>query len=202
MSRPTVVVAILGLLLACGGSTQAQSWEVSGLAGYTPSASLERRALELDRLDVRGGFTFGAQAGHSFGPRWGAEVLWTEQQSALQVETAGGKADLFTFTVDELHGNAAYHFADRDAKLRPFVFGGLGATFWGGGGLPSETKLSWALGGGVKYSPWKSFGFRGHIRYKPVILDDKAAGDFCVPFGFCQGWLHQFELIGGVVARF
>jgi hypothetical protein len=27
-------------------------------------------------------------------------------------------------------------------------------------------------------------------------------GDFCDSFGFGQGWLHQFEEMGGVVARF
>ena len=26
--------------------------------------------------------------------------------------------------------------------------------------------------------------------------------DFCDPFGFCQSWLHQLELSGGVVVRF
>jgi hypothetical protein len=35
-----------------------------------------------------------------------------------------------------------------------------------------------------------------------VILADEDAGDFCDPFGFCQGWLHQLELAGGVVFRF
>jgi hypothetical protein len=202
MSRPLAAAAVLALSVASAGSADAQSWEVSGLAGYTPSASLDRRAPELDQLDVRGGFTWGGQAGRHFGSRWTAEVLWTEQQSALQVETAAGKADLFAFDVGELHGNALYHFAARDARLRPFVFAGLGATFLSGGGLPSETKLSWALGGGVKYYRWKSLGFRAHVRYKPVVLDDKAGGDFCDPFGFCQGWLHQLEVMGGVVARF
>ena len=40
------------------------------------------------------------------------------------------------------------------------------------------------------------------LRYKPVILADEDAGDFCDPFGFCQGWLHQVEIAGGVVVRF
>jgi hypothetical protein len=41
-----------------------------------------------------------------------------------------------------------------------------------------------------------------HIRYKPVILSDGSSGDFCDPFGFCQGTLQQFEFAGGVVVRF
>jgi hypothetical protein len=156
----------------------------------------------LDALDVRGGFSWGVSASRSVGRRWGAEVLWTQQQSGLKLGVEAGSPTLFEFTVGDLHANAVYHFADPDARLRPFLFGGLGATFFSGGGQASETKLSWGLGGGVKYFPWRSIGFRGHVRYKPVILADKEAGDFCDPFGFCQGWLHQLELAGGVVLRF
>jgi len=29
-----------------------------------------------------------------------------------------------------------------------------------------------------------------------------ASSDFCDPFGFCQGSLKQFEILGGVVLRF
>jgi hypothetical protein len=50
--------------------------------------------------------------------------------------------------------------------------------------------------------PWRSIGFRGQFRYKPVILADENAADSCDPFGFCQGWLHQLELVGGFVFRF
>jgi hypothetical protein len=39
-------------------------------------------------------------------------------------------------------------------------------------------------------------------RYKPVILNDEGSDDFCDPFGFCQSWLHPFELGGGLSFRF
>jgi opacity protein-like surface antigen len=202
MRRPKVAAVSLGLLLACGGTAHAQSWEVSFLAGYAADAGLDRRAPELAGLDVRGGFTLGAQVGRSLGARWGVEVLWTQQHTALQPETADGKASLFDFTIDGFHANAIHHFAAKDAALRPFVLAGLGASYLSGGGLPSETKLSWAVGGGVKYDPWESIGFRGQVRYKPVILADSGAGDVCTPFGFCQGWLNQLDLTGGLVLRF
>ena len=34
-----------------------------------------------------------------------------------------------------------------------------------------------------------------------TYLND-ASSDVCDPFGFCQDWLHQFELTAGVVVRF
>jgi opacity protein-like surface antigen len=202
VTRAVAAAVMAGLVLTCSGGAEAQSWELSALAGYTPDAGLDRQAPELEALDVRGGFTWGGSVSRSLGRRWDAEVLWMEQQSGLELGVEDGSPTLFEFKAGDLHGHAVYHFADRDTRLRPFLIAGLGATFFRGGGQPSETKLSWTLGGGVKYSPWRRIGLRGHVRYKPVNLSDEEAGDFCDPFGFCQGWLHQMELAGGVVVRF
>lgn len=202
MSRfvPLALVAIP--LLCLTTPVQAQSWEFSGLAGYTPSSALDRRARELQELDISGGFTWGIQAARFFGPRWGVEGLWTQQSSALRIGTRAGAANLFTMTVGQLHGNGVYRFADADARVQPFVFAGLGATFFQADDVPSETKLSLGFGGGIKYFFSESVGVRGHFRYKPTMLDDTDSGDFCDPFGFCQGTLQQFEFIAGAVVRF
>jgi hypothetical protein len=52
--------------------------------------------------------------------------------------------------------------------------------------IPTESKLSFGLGGGLTYFPWSSVGIRGHFRYKPTLLDDESAEDFCDPFGFAR----------------
>ena len=120
----------------------------------------------------------------------------------MRVGTNAGSADLFRMTIRQLHGDVVYHFRSADARLRPFVFGGLGATFLSAGELESETKLSFGLGAGIKYFRGDSVGIRAHCRYKPTMLKDEGAADFCDPFGFCQGILQQIELAGGVVVRF
>jgi opacity protein-like surface antigen len=194
--------AIPIVLLALSAPARAQSWEVSGMAASTPSAGLDNQAPELSGLDIGGGFTWGVQVGRSFSPHWGAEVVWTHQSSALQLETGDGSADLFTMTVQQLHGNVVRQFGAAEARLRPFLFAGVGATFLSADDLPSETKLSFGLGGGVKYFPWKTIGLRGHFRYKPTLLSDEDAAPFCDPFGFCQGALHQFEFGLGAIVRF
>ena len=152
MSRLIALVAVLGLMLT-GQPAQAQSWEASGLAAYTPSVGLDRQAPELSELNIRGGFTWGVQGARLFTPRWGAELLWTQQASALELGTEDGTADLFTMTVRQLQGNVLYHFGDADARLRFFAFGGLGTTFLSADDLESETKFSFGLGGGVNYFP-------------------------------------------------
>lgn len=181
---------------------RAQSWEASGFVGFTPSATIDKRASELSDLDIRGGFTWGLQGARFFTPSWGAEVLWTRQETALEVGTADGKADLFTMTVRQLHGNVVYRFGGAGRNWQPFVFGGLGATFFSADTVASETKLSLDVGGGLKYFPWAAVGARAHIRYKPSFLNDTSPGDYCDPFGFCQGALQQIELAGAVVVRF
>jgi outer membrane protein W len=194
--------AAAALLLLPAARIQAQSWEASGLAGYTPSSALDRRARELDGLDISGGTTWGVQAARFFTPRWGAEVLWMRQSSALRIATAAGAADLFTMSVGQLHGDLVYRFSRADAAVQPFAFAGLGGTFLRADDIPSETKLSFGTGGGVKYFFSRAAGARVHVRYKPTLLDDASSGDFCVPFGFCQDTLQQFEFAGGVVLRF
>jgi opacity protein-like surface antigen len=201
MSRLVAFVALV-LVLCPTAPVQAQSWEASGLIGYTPSASLDRRAPELSELDLSGGFTWGVQGARFFTPQWGAEVLWMQQSSAQRVGTSAGSADLFTFTAGQLHGNVVYRFGVAGARLQPFAFAGLGSTFFRSDETPSETKFSLGLGGGAKYFFSNAIGVRGHVRYKPTMLNDTSSDDFCVPFGFCQGTLQQVEFAAGAVVRF
>ena len=77
-----------------------------------------------------------------------------------------------------------------------------GATFFSADHQESETKFSFGLGAGVKYFRWNAVGLRAHVRYRPTMLNDKDAADFCDPFGFCQGTLQQIEFMGGAVVRF
>ena len=202
MKGALTVVAAAVALLGAPLQARAQSWEVSGLAAFTPSAGLSNQASELSELSIASGFTWGILGARLFGPRWGAEVLWTQQPSALTVETDAGSADLFTMTIGQLHGDVVYHLGSAGARLRPFVFGGIGATFFSADELDSETKLSFGLGAGVKYFRWNAVGLRAHFRYKPTMMSDEDAADFCDPFGFCQGTLHQVEFMGGAVVRF
>jgi outer membrane protein W len=202
MNRLMTIGAAALVMFALSAPAAAQSWEMSGMAGHTQSAELEKQAQELSGLDVRGGFTFGIQFARFFTPNWGIEGLWTEQSSALRLETGDGGADLFSMAIRQLHGNTVYQFGATDSKLRPFLFAGLGATFLTGDELQSETKMSFGLGGGIKYFPWKTIGIRGHVRYKPTLLNDEEAGRYCDPFGFCQGTLQQFEFAAGAVIRF
>jgi outer membrane protein W len=200
MMRSALTLLVLTLLFAAAPAS-AQSWEASGLVGFTPSAPIDQQADELDDLDIRSAFTWGVQGARFFAPSWGTEVLWTQQSTALQLGTGDSKTDLFTMTVRHLDGNLVYQPGRADARWRPFIFGGLGATFFSADTVESETKLSVDIGGGVKFFPWRSVGARAHFRYKPTFLNDSDEA-FCDPFGFCQNVLQQVEFAAGVTMRF
>jgi hypothetical protein len=53
----------------------------------------------------------------------------------------------------------------------------------------------------VKWLPSRRFGARIAALYTPTYLHD-ASSDFCDPFGFCQSWLNQLELTGGLILLF
>ena len=200
MMRTTIAFALVMLLLA-HSPAHAQSWEASGLFGFTPSAAIDQRASDLTDADIRGGFTWGLQGARFLTPSLGAEVIWTQQPSAFEVGTSDGTADLFTMTVRQLHGNVVYRLGRADAKWQPFVFGGLGATLFSADAVESETKFSLDAGGGVKFFLSRMIGARAHVRYTPTFINDPS-DTFCDPFGFCQGVLHQIEFSGAVVLRF
>jgi outer membrane protein W len=192
----------LFMLAIASVPASAQSWELSGWAGFTPAAGLEQHAPELTDLNLRGGFTFGIQAARFFTPRWGIEVVFTQQASALEGRTPGGPAEFYEIALAQVHANFVYQFGDDGTKLRPFVFGGAGTTLFDARDLESAAKASFGVGGGVKYFPWSTIGFRGQVRIKPTWLNDDPDSDLCQPFGFCQAWVQPFELTAGVLIRF
>ena len=90
-----------------------------------------------------------------------------------------------------------YQFGADAARLRPFVFGGAGATFFSARDLETPPRPSFGIGGGVKYFPWQTVGLRGQFRYKPTWLNDDPDAAMCEPFGFCQAWLHADRIHRG-----
>ena len=107
---------------------------------------------------------------------------------------------MFDVTIDQIQGSFVYQLGGADARWRPFLCAGAGAAIFSSTDITSETKLALNAGAGLKWLPSKRLGARLSARYVPTYLHD-ASSDFCDPFGFCQDWLHQFELTAGVVVR-
>ena len=193
------LLAVAFVLLAA--PAWAQRTEFTLQAGYTTPGNIEQKTLSIQELEIKGGFAWGFAATHFFSPRLGAELSWVQQETGVSLSTSSGSATLFDMKLAQLHGGLVYQFGSEEARLKPFVSVGLGASFLSARDMDGETKLSIGLGAGLRWLPRKSIGARFQARYNPTYLNDSSS-DYCDPFGFCQSWLHQFELTGGVVLRF
>lgn len=198
----TRLFAIAILLSAAPAAAQSIEITPFASAGYATSSAIDMTANGVQELDVSGGFTWGAQAAYLISEHLGLEVMFASQSTHTSIATSSGSARLFDMRVDQVLGHVVYQLGTGRARLRPFVFGGLGPAFLSGDDLDGETKLAWDVGGGVKWFPTASkIGARVHVRYKPTRLN-ASSDEVCGPFGFCQGSLQQFEFAGGVVLRF
>ena len=189
------------LLVLAAGPAFPEGLELEVRGGYTTPGGIEPGALTVEDLEIGGGLIWGASGTYFLSPRYGIEASWTRQGGALEIETADGSAEMFDTRIDQLQGAFVFQLGSEGARVRPFLTAGAGAAFFSADDLDLETKLSLAFGGGAKWVPGKRWGARLQARYLPTHLDD-ADSEFCDPFGFCQGWLHQFEVSGGVVVRF
>jgi opacity protein-like surface antigen len=191
------------LLAVLFGSTPvwAQPIEVAGFVSYTTAASLDQTADGVDDLTIDGGWSWGARGTYFLTERFGVEGMWSYQETAQLITSGTNTAELFEMTINQVHGHAVYQLGPATSRLRPFVFGGLGATFFAADDLESETKMSWDLGAGVKWFAFDRLGVEGRFRYRPTLLgaDDE---ELCGPFGFCQGTLSQVDVSVGAVFRF
>jgi opacity protein-like surface antigen len=189
------------LALLSAAPAFSQGFEAAALAGYTTPGGLEHDSRTVEDLKLAGSSTWGASAGFFFSPRFGVEASWVRVGSGVELSESGATQEMFDVTIDQLQGSFVYQFGAADSRWRPYVCAGAGAALFSSTDIESETKLAFNAGAGLKWLPSRRIGARLQARYTPTWLND-ASSDFCDPFGFCQGWLHQFELTGGVVFRF
>ena len=192
---------LAALMLASAAPAFSQGFEVTALVGYTTAGNLEHDNRTVEDLKLAGSSTWGASAGYFFSPRIGVEASWARVGSGVELSTAVATQELFDVTIDQLQGSFVYQFGGATSRFRPFVTAGAGAALFSSPDIESEAELSFNVGAGLKWLPSRRLGARLQARYTPTYLHD-AGSDFCDPFGFCQNWLNQFELAGGVVFRF
>jgi opacity protein-like surface antigen len=191
--------ALVVLLMAAPAS--AQRFEAAGLFGYTTAGGLEPVSRELESYEIGGGFTWQGQFDWFLTPHLGLEGSWAQREGPLRLSTSSGSAELFEIDMAQVLGSVVYQWGGEESKLRPFVLGGLGATFFEAEDIPRETKLAWAVGGGAKLFLHDKLGIKLQAKLNPTLLNDESS-DFCDPFGFCASSVSSFELLSGVLFRF
>jgi hypothetical protein len=221
-------VFVFGMVIVWTASTAwAQSKvEASFGVGYTTSEGIKASEPRLiggqlyDDLDPTSGGSFNFTFGVFATPNVEIEFLYSRQFSTLQADGIGGPLKLADLALNNYHVNFVYNLGEGDANVRPFFFGGLGATQYSPGDLaaiPRETatdsidgvtKFSTTWGGGVKFYPAPKVGVKVMGRWTPTYIKSDAEGLWCDPFyGVCwvvgdADYANQFEFSGGLTFRF
>jgi opacity protein-like surface antigen len=154
---------------------------------------------------------YGITAGYLLGEHYGIEFQWNRNSADTRGQAAGiSSVKLFSLNQDQYMGNFLFHFTPKEAKVRPFLFFGLGANSLDANvsGVSGSTRFTYALGGGAKYNVSRHFGLRGQMRWAPTYLTTTHGGYWCDPvWGGCWAvgnshYLHEFDITGGITLRF
>ncbi len=203
------LVASPALAQARGEVTATVGWTFSDGVTFTNAAPVN--GFIYDRADPKDSVSFGLGGGFFINHQVELEFMWNRQPTKLQVQGNGPVIE-GDMNVDTYHGNFVFHAGEADAKIRPFVYFGLGATNYGDASFPTRTitgttKFSWAVGAGVKSYFSQHAGIRASVRWVPTYIKTDGYGWWCDPFWGCTPvgntqYSNQFELSGGVTFRF
>jgi hypothetical protein len=217
MLKRTGFCAALCVLVAAPAFAQMRG-EITGTVGWTISDGVSfSNAVPVpglgtySRADPKDSVSFGFGGGVFVNHQVEIEFMWNRQPTKLEV-TGNGPTLSGDMNVDTYHGNFVFHAGEEDAKLRPFVYFGLGATNYGNATFPTRTvngitKFSWAVGAGVKAYPATHVGIRAAVRWVPTYIKTDGYGWWCDPFWGCvpagnTQYSNQFEFSGGLSFRF
>ena len=69
------------------------------------------------------------------------EFLWSQQTSEFGADGPGGALAISDMKIVNYFGNFVYNWGEGDARMRPFMFGGFGATSYRFGDFLKATVL-------------------------------------------------------------
>ena len=225
MIRKTILTVVVVAVAAATASAQSPRVELSGTAGWTFSDGVSGSAVVVpgigtfDRIDPKDAFSWGARLGFNVTPNVEVGFLFNEQSTKLE---AGGTTtlDIADLKVYNYHGYLAYNFGDEDAKARPYILGGLGATRYGNVTLANingenvqiggKSKFATTWGAGLKFYPSPKVGAKFQARYTPTNIKDTADEWVCAPYlpvtcaagGVNHQYASQLEFTAGLFLRF
>ena len=217
-----VFVLLLFAFFAFAPRASAQSVEASASVGFTTSEGIETDTPVFigqffDEATVDSGQSFNFTVGFFATPHVEVEFLWSQQTSEFGADGPGGALAISDMKIVNYFGNFVYNWGEGDARMRPFMFGGFGATSYRFGdfliavpaGTPeidSSTRFATNWGGGVKYYFGPAVGVRVAARWTPTYIRSETDGIWCGYYGCWTipdlDYSNQFEFSGGVTVRF
>jgi len=195
--------------------------EASGRLGWTFSDGVSGTPVvaadgnTYNRVEPADSVSWGFTLGVFVTRRIEIEFLFDRQASTLRV---GGTntVDVGDLSIGNYHGVLSYNFGTEESQLRPYLFGGGGATTYGGLSfvgsdgtareIDGRTRMSPTFGGGVKIYRGR-VGARLEARMTPTYIKSDPGSWWCDPYWGCYllenvQYSNQFQFSGGVTFRF
>jgi opacity protein-like surface antigen len=215
----------VGLMLVATAASAQPRLEASFSFGYTGSEGInsDERAIlgaVYDTIGVDGGSSLNFTFGVFVSPQAELEFLFARQGSRLTAEGPVATQPISEMSLYNYMFNFVYNVGEPEARVRPYFFGGLGATQYSfgnllvtppaglsGGQIDSSTRFSSNWGGGVKLYFSPNVGAKVGVRWIPTYIKSDPAGVWCDPWYGCwqlvdNKYSNQFETSGGVTFRF
>jgi hypothetical protein len=222
MLRKAVLFATLLVAVAAVPARAQMRVEAAATFGWTFSDGVSGDAILAgdgqlyDRVDPKDSFSWNLRLGIVTEEHVEFGFLYGRQESTMVLQGTATR-ELGSMPVTNYHGYVGYNFGEADAKVRPYLFFGLGATNYGQVSFTavngvarqtaSQTQFSSTFGAGVKafFSPHA--GIQAGMRWTPTYIKSDPGGWWCDPYWGCYvvgsaQYSNQFELSGGVVFRF
>jgi len=222
LQRIAWTVVIVASLLAVSAARAAEPrFELSVMGGTTASDGVDGPAVTIvnvgtfDSIDHEDSGSWGIRAAYLIDSNLEAGVLFDQQPTTLQI--SGSKTvDLGDQSVSNVHVFAAYSFLEPEAKVRPYLLAGLGATVYGTldvnvegyeKSIDGESKFSPTFGAGAKMFLNPKLGLRLEGRVTPTYIKSDPVGVYGDPYwGYWvveeAQYANQLELAAGVIVRF
>jgi len=207
----TYVLGVITCIAATVGMAWSQNFEVTPFIGGQVNGGLDLSTSVVRRIEVQNGLNYGVSLGYLLGDLGAAELMWNHNKADTTAQFGGGSdRKVFGLNSNQYLGNFLLHFKDRQTRLRPFIFFGLGATNLSPdrSGVDSITRFAWAVGAGAKYNFSKHLGTRIQAKWAPTYITTTDGGFWCDPFwGGCfavgdNHYLNEFDITGGITFRF
>ncbi len=219
--RRVVAVIVAALVLTAGPAMAQGKVEVSGIFGWTFSDGVTGGPVtapdgnKYSAVDLKDSMNWGLMFGVMANPNVEIGFMFNQQPSKLVLEGTANR-ELGNMNINSYHGYFGYNFGDEDAKLRPYILGGIGATSYGAvnytdvagkaASTSGATQFSTTWGAGVKFYPSPRVGLRFGLRWTPTYIKSDPGGWWCGYWGCYMTssaqYANQFDFSGGVTVRF
>lgn len=229
IGRRTLWLGLIAATFNIAAAAQDKKVELSASVAHTFATGFDVNpvfigGLAINNIGMDGGFSYNFQGDYLIGENLGFGFLFSRQKSRLTARgfTSGNAPR--TATIAEMptynyQFPLTYNLFTSDAKIRPFVFGGLGWTQFSPGtsqvnvpgtsapiDLDNKSKFAFTLGGGAKLFLTESFGIKGTARWTPTHVNSQTEGVWC-NYYYCAAdinykFSNQGEFSAGLFVRF